>query len=59
LQEISNINLRDKLNPKKSIKTILHAKYLKFQLLDGKIMEFKSELPEDLKNTLKEIKNNE
>ena len=47
------------INPKNLSRQFLHAKYLKFQLLDGKIMEFKSELPEDLKNTLKEIKNNE
>ena len=44
------------INPKNLSRQFLHAKYLKFQLLDGKIMEFKSELPEDLKNTLKEIK---
>lgn len=30
----------------------LHASYLQFQLLDGKIMEFKSELPEDLKSVI-------
>lgn len=31
----------------------LHAGYLKFQSTDGKMMEFKSELPSELKETLK------
>jgi len=34
----------------------LHAAYLKFQLLDGKIIEFKSELPDDLREVLKNLK---
>ncbi|MAF20863.1 MAG: RNA pseudouridine synthase [Parcubacteria group bacterium] len=33
----------------------LHAQYLKFRKSDGKIAEFKSELPEDLKNILLKI----
>lgn len=33
----------------------LHASYLQFQLSDGKIMEFKSELPEELKNILSKL----
>lgn len=33
----------------------LHASYLQFQLLDGKIMEFKSELPEDLKSVIDKL----
>jgi len=45
--------------PKSLTRQFLHAKYLKFKMLDGKIMEFKSGLPEDLKKTLNEIKNNE
>ena len=47
------------ITPKKSIRQFLHAEYLKFKTPDGKIMEFKSELPEDLKEVLKEIKKNE
>ena len=45
--------------PKKLTRQFLHAEYLKFKMPDGKIMEFKSELPKDLKDTLKEIQNNE
>jgi len=45
--------------PKNLTRQFLHAAYLKFKMSDGKIMEFKSELPTDLKNTLKEIQNNE
>ena len=33
----------------------LHAGYLQFQLLDGKIMEFRSELPEELNKVLKNL----
>lgn len=33
----------------------LHASYLQFQLLDGKIMEFGSELPEELNKVLKNL----
>jgi 23S rRNA pseudouridine1911/1915/1917 synthase len=33
----------------------LHASYLQFQLLDGKIMEFRSELPEELNKVLKNL----
>jgi 23S rRNA pseudouridine1911/1915/1917 synthase len=33
----------------------LHASYLQLQLLDGKIMEFKSELPEDLKSVIDKL----
>jgi len=35
----------------------LHASYLQFQLLDGKIMEFRSELPEELNKVLKKYDN--
>ena len=45
--------------PKNLTRQFLHAQYLKFKMDDGNIMEFKSELPTDLKNTLKEIQNNE
>jgi 23S rRNA pseudouridine1911/1915/1917 synthase len=33
----------------------LHASYLQFQLLDGKIMEFKSRLPEELNKALRSL----
>ena len=33
----------------------LHASYLQFQLLDGKIMEFRSELPEELNKALRSL----
>jgi len=33
----------------------LHASYLQFQLLDGKIMEFESALPEELNNILEKL----
>jgi len=33
----------------------LHASYLQFQLSDGKIMEFKSELPEELNKVLEKL----
>ena len=35
----------------------LHAAYLKFKLPDGEIIEIKSELPKDLNNFLKKIRN--
>lgn len=41
--------------PKNLTRQFLHAAYLKFKMSDGKIMEFKLELPKDLKNILKEI----
>lgn len=36
----------------------LHASYLKFQAPNGRVMEFKSELPEDLKKILNKIGGN-
>jgi len=38
--------------PKNLRRHFLHAHHLKFQLSNGKMMEFKSELPQDLKRTL-------
>jgi len=43
------------LPPKNLSRQFLHAYYLKFQTLDGKIREFKSDLPTDLKNTLNKL----
>jgi len=43
------------ISPKKLTRQFLHAEYLKFKMPSGSIMEFKSEFPKDLKNTLKEI----
>ena len=45
--------------PKELKRQFLHAQYLKFKMSNGSIMEFKSKLPKDLKDTLKEIQNNE
>ncbi|MFH0906660.1 MAG: RNA pseudouridine synthase, partial [bacterium] len=45
--------------PENLLRQFLHAYYLKFQLLDGKMIEFKSEFPNDLKKVLKELKTNE
>lgn len=45
--------------PKELKRQFLHAQYLKFKMLDGNIMKFKSNLPKDLKTILKEIQNNE
>ncbi|MBU2540253.1 RluA family pseudouridine synthase [Patescibacteria group bacterium] len=39
--------------PKELTRHFLHASYLKFQLLNGKIIEMKSELPEELINVIK------
>jgi 23S rRNA pseudouridine1911/1915/1917 synthase len=41
--------------PKNLSRQFLHAAYLKFQLPSGKIMEFKSELPKDLKEVLERL----
>ncbi len=38
--------------PENLNRQFLHAAYLKFQLPDGKMMEFKSELPRDLKEVI-------
>ncbi len=40
--------------PKGLTRQFLHAAYLKFKLVDGKMVEFKSELPQDLKNIIYE-----
>ncbi|MFC1700712.1 RluA family pseudouridine synthase [Patescibacteria group bacterium] len=42
--------------PEKLTRQFLHAKYLKFQLTSGKIVEFKSELPKDLKEVIDNLK---
>ena len=39
--------------PKGLYRQFLHAHYLKFRMLNGKIAKFKSKLPEDLENILK------
>ncbi len=41
--------------PQGLTRQFLHAAYLKFKSVDGKMMEFKSELPEELKNNLKDL----
>jgi len=41
--------------PKDLTRQFLHAIYLKFQMQDGRIMEFRSELPKELNNVLKKI----
>ncbi len=43
------------LLPENLNRQFLHASYLKFKLPDGKIMEFKLDLPEDLKNVLQNL----
>ena len=42
--------------PKNLSRQFLHSRYLKFRSPDGKMMEFKSELPQNLKKTLEELK---
>jgi len=44
------------INPKNLNRQFLHASYLKFKLPDGKIAEFKSKLPQGLKEVLESIK---
>jgi len=41
--------------PKGLFRQFLHAYYLKFRLPNGKIAEFKSELPEDLEKVLENL----
>ncbi|MFH1671547.1 MAG: RluA family pseudouridine synthase [Candidatus Portnoybacteria bacterium] len=41
--------------PRDLDRQFLHASYLKFKLPNGKMMEFKSELPDDLKEVLESI----
>jgi len=43
--------------PENLNRQFLHAAYLKFQLPDGKMMEFKSELPKDLKEVIGTVPN--
>lgn len=43
-------------NPSGSERQFLHAQYLKFQLLNGRIIELKTELPDDLKQVLDNLK---
>lgn len=42
--------------PKNLQRQFLHARHLKFQLINGKMVEFKSELPQDLEEVLKKLK---
>ncbi|OQX00898.1 hypothetical protein BWK69_00505 [Candidatus Parcubacteria bacterium A4] len=42
--------------PKELKRQFLHAEYLKITMPDGKTREFKSELPEELRNILKNLK---
>ncbi len=46
---------KNQLCPKGLNRQFLHASYLKIKLPNGKMKEFKSELPEDLKKTLENI----
>jgi len=48
-----------KITPKSLNRQFLHASYLKFKDIDGKMMEFKSELPSDLKEVLENIQKHE
>ncbi len=41
--------------PKGLTRQFLHASYLKFHLLDGKMMELKSELPDELYESIRQI----
>ncbi|MBU1289696.1 RluA family pseudouridine synthase [Patescibacteria group bacterium] len=41
--------------PKNLSRQFLHSYYLKFQTTDGKMIAFKSELPQDLKEVLKDL----
>ncbi|MFH1388097.1 MAG: RluA family pseudouridine synthase [Patescibacteria group bacterium] len=43
------------ITPKNLSRQFLHAAYLKFKSVDDKIMEFKSELPKELKNVLEKL----
>jgi len=45
-----------KITPENLTRQFLHAAYLKFKLVDGKMMEFKSELPKELKEVIESIK---
>ncbi len=47
---------KNQLIPKGLTRQFLHANYLKIKLLSGQEKEFKSELPEDLGNILKNLK---
>lgn len=46
---------RNNLSPKNLQRQFLHANYLKVDLLNGEIKEFKSELPSDLKEVLEKL----
>ncbi len=48
-------HFKRQIPPKGLSRQFLHASYLKFQLASGRIMEFKSETPEELKNILTEL----
>ena len=41
--------------PENLTRQFLHASYLKFKLIDGKIMEFKSELPKELYEQIRKL----
>lgn len=47
---------KNRLSPKGLQRQFLHASYLKIKLPSGKIKEFRSELPEDLKKVLDNIR---
>jgi len=49
-------NFKNQPCPKGLERQFLHAEYLKITMPDGKVREFRSELPEDLKNILKNLK---
>ena len=42
-------------SPKNLARHFLHAHYLKIKLLNNRVAEFKSDLPEDLKNVIKDL----
>ena len=44
--------------PKNLSRQFLHSHYLKFQTTDGKMIAFKSELPQDLKEVLEKLEKN-
>jgi len=50
---------KNQLTPKGLTHHFLHAGYLKLELPNKEIKEFKAELPEDLKNIINELKNKE
>lgn len=51
----SQYKFKRQVCPENLKRQFLHASYLKFSLLNGKIMEFKSDLSEDLQKVLKNL----